>query len=70
MKPENEKKFMSTALMALFMVGVLLWARQMLAGWLLPDGQFLEALAHNVQNREGPLTEAVFSAIEEWFLYE
>lgn len=70
MKPENERKWISTAMMALFMVGVLFWARYMLAGWLLPDGQFLESLAQKVQSGGGPIAETVFSAIEEWFIYE
>lgn len=63
---EKRNKWWATALMAVFLVAVMLGIRHVLAGWLLPDGRFLEALVEKVQCEE-LLTEAVFSNLQELF---
>lgn len=67
-KKDATGKWWSTILMAAIMVGILLFVRKSLSGWLLPDGRFLESLAQQVQSGEAPMVEAVFSGVQEWFI--
>lgn len=65
-KTKTGDNWWTTALMALFMVAVLLLTRHLLAGWLLPDGRYLEILVQKIQTGEEPPAEAVFSWVGEW----
>ncbi len=66
---EKTESVFKTLLMALIMISSLLWIRQRLAGWILPNGDRLEAIVEVIQNGEKSAAEAVFSDVETW-LYD
>lgn len=66
MNGKNGENWWATALRGVALILILLGIRHILAGWLLPNGSFLERLVEQVQYGEAPLAQTVFSGVQEW----
>lgn len=58
-------KILKILLVATAIAG-LLWVRSLFQGWLLPDGQWLEALAQQVRDGGEAVAQAVLGGVWEW----
>lgn len=65
-KRKKSENWRSTLLMVAVMVAVLLLVRSRLTGWLLPEGETLEAMAEQLQSGKMPVAKSVFSNLQEW----
>lgn len=65
-RKQRDKDRLITAAMGLITGAVLLGVRHVLAGKLLPDGQWLEGLCKQVEAGAEPVAEAVISAVQAW----
>lgn len=54
------------ALLVAAVLGGMIWMRSLFAGWLLPDGHLLEALAQQVRSADCKVAEVIFTGVQGW----
>lgn len=65
---ERKPLYWIALIAAVILLAALVYIRQILAGWLLPDGRYLDAIAQRLQYGDEQIAEAVFSQLQGWVI--